>query len=157
MQIRAHNQTDFDQLAELRWLLKASDDPTVSQTEQHSFKRSFCKQLQLSESLGDSIHWGIDDQPKLAGALTIRVVRKELSPSCETGASGYLTNTFVRKDLRGRGLGSQLLKRAIGWANEEHLELLIVWPSEHSYPFYRRAGFRGESDPLELALQNTST
>jgi len=28
------------------------------------------------------------------------------------------------------------------------LELLIVWPSDQSYPFYERAGFRRETDPL---------
>ncbi len=32
------------------------------------------------------------------------------------------------------------------------LELLIVWPSDASYPFYRRAGFKGCDDPLQLVL-----
>lgn len=157
MQIKVHKPTDFQQLAELRWILKAEEDSGIAHVEQASFIRNYCDQLKLSESIGDTVHWVIEDPPILVGALTIRIVRKELSPGSEAGAWGYLTNVFVREDFRARGIGSQLLNQAIGWAVDQHLELLIVWPSERSYSFYRRAGFVGESDPLELVLHPDGT
>ncbi|MEM9097238.1 MAG: GNAT family N-acetyltransferase [Pseudomonadota bacterium] len=154
MQIRAHTARDYHQLAELRWLLKAEDEPILSDGARDRFAQDYEEQLRSSDALGDTQHWVIDDAPLLAGALTIRIVRKELSPQADTAAWGYLTNMFVRESLRRRGLGSELLKHAIDWAIATDLELLIVWPSECSYSFYRRAGFRGESDPLELLLED---
>jgi GNAT superfamily N-acetyltransferase len=65
---------------------------------------------------------------------------------------GYLTNSIVIPEKRNLGLGSQLLEVIKCWARDLGLELLIVWPSEASYPFYRRAGFEGRDDPLELLL-----
>ncbi|MEM9046202.1 MAG: GNAT family N-acetyltransferase [Pseudomonadota bacterium] len=153
MQIRTHTPSDYQQLAELRWLLKAEDEPTLSDSDRDRFARDYGEQLRLSDALGDTVHWVIDDMPLLSAAVTIRVVRKELSPHADTAAWGYLTNMFVRKGLRGRGLGTELLKHAVDWAAAKDLELLIVWPSERSYAFYRRAGFCGESDPLELLLE----
>ncbi len=40
----------------------------------------------------------------------------------------------------------------IDWALEQRLELLIVWPSERSVSFYRRAGFAPSAEMLELHL-----
>ena len=65
---------------------------------------------------------------------------------------GYLTNSIVIPEKRNQGLGSRSLESIKSWAFELGLELLIVWPSEASYPFYRRAGFKGRDDPLELML-----
>ena len=152
MRIRAHEPTDHAQLAELRWLLKAGDHPAASDDEREVFCRDYCEQLRESDGLGDTVHWVIEDDRQLVGGLTIRIVRKELSPGRDPGKWGYVTNTFVRAEWRGRSLGSDLLHRAIAWATKERLELLIVWPSELNYPFYRRAGFRGDTDPLELVL-----
>ena len=150
--IRPHRSADYEQLAELRWLLKADGDSHTDDTQKSEFFGKYLQQLQMSDELGDTIHWVIDDDARLVGVTTIRVVRKELSPVKEPSTWGYLTNTFVRADWRGRGHGTQLLKRAINWAGEQGLELLLVWPSEASYQYYRRAGFSGESDPLELVL-----
>ncbi|MEO0569506.1 MAG: GNAT family N-acetyltransferase [Pseudomonadota bacterium] len=152
MEIRPHRPKDFQQLTELRWLLKTEDDPTVSEDKKANFQTAYFNQLHFSEKLGDTVHFVIDDAPKIAGALTIRIVRKELAPVSEASSWGYLTNTYVTNECRGRGLGSKLLNNAIAWAREIQLELLIVWPSERSYSFYRAAGFCGESDPLELVL-----
>ena len=37
-------------------------------------------------------------------------------------------------------------------ARADGLGVLVVWPSDRAHPFYRRAGFAGDSDPLELQL-----
>ena len=120
MQIRVHSVSDFEQLAELRWLLKAEDsiDKPLGKTE---FCRDYCKQLRSSETLGDTINFVIEDAQTLAAALTIRIVRKELSPGRAVGAWGYLTNVIVREKCRDRGLGTRLLKYAVRWSVEKRL------------------------------------
>ena len=156
MRIRKHEPTDYEQLAELRWLLKASDGGKNNPAERAAFSRAYREQLRDSDTLGDTVHFVIEDGPRLVGAVTLRLVRKEHSPGDEPGIWGYVTNTFVRPAYRNRGLGRDLLGFAIDWATDIRLELLIVWPSEQSYSFYRRAGFRGDSDPLELVLTSFS-
>ena len=84
--------------------------------------------------------------------MTTRFVRKELSPATQQSYWGYLTNSFVQEDRRNQGLGTQLLKYCINKCRQRRLELLIVWPSDRSYEFYRRQGFVGTHDPLELLL-----
>jgi GNAT superfamily N-acetyltransferase len=110
------------------------------------------KHLEDSDRDGRTAHWLIDDEGVIVGVMTVRIVQKEPSPSKERGSWGYLTNSFVMPERRNRGLGTQLLRSIRSWAIDLGLELLIVWPSEASYPFYRRAGFKGRDDPLELLL-----
>ena len=98
------------------------------------------------------MHWLIEDGDIIAGMMTVRIVQKEPSPVEESAVWGYLTNSIVVPEKRNCGLGSRLLEAIKSWATDQGLELLIVWPSEASYPFYRRAGFAGRDDPLELLL-----
>jgi GNAT superfamily N-acetyltransferase len=60
-----------------------------------------------------------------------------------------MTNVYAEPEVRGRGIGSQLLTRVVEWASEIGLEFLVVWPSEESIAFYDRAGFRRSPDALE--------
>ncbi len=56
------------------------------------------------------------------------------------------------EELGNCDLGTRLLNGVKSWAADLGLDLLIVWPSEASYRFYRRAGFQGRDDPLVLYL-----
>jgi GNAT superfamily N-acetyltransferase len=68
------------------------------------------------------------------------------------GSWGYLTNCYVLPPYRKEGVGSGLLDAVKGWAEAQRLELLVVWPSERSYPFYERSGLVRYPDPLVLKL-----
>jgi hypothetical protein len=46
------------------------------------------------------------------------------------------------------------MKTVVNWAQEEDLELLIVYPSERAEGFYRRAGFYMENEVMELRLRD---
>lgn len=153
MDIRPHSTDDFAQIAELRWHLKTDDGVTKTAFEKAGFAQSYLVHLQEAERVGDTFHWVIEGETELLGVATIRLVRKEPSLSGIAGAWGYLTNVIVREPHRNKGLGSRLLSSVIDWARASGLELLIVWPGERSYAFYRRAGFVGQDDPLQLELQ----
>lgn len=155
MQFRPHTASDHSAIAELRWLLKTIEEegePATGPGLRQEFTRGYTAQLEASDEAGDTVHWVAETGGALAGVLTIRLVRKELSPGKEPGHWGYLTNVAMREEFRDRGLGTQLLRHAIDWSRANALELLVVWPSERSYPFYRRAGFVGRDDPLTLDL-----
>ena len=54
---------------------------------------------------------------------------------------------FVLPECRNAGVGHLLLAAVIAEAEAQHLERLVLSPSERSVPFYRSAGF-GEAHQL---------
>ncbi len=152
MEIRPHTAADYAAIAELRWLLKTDGGRRCDDLCRQEFIDLYRRHLEASDRDGHTVHWLIDDGGTIAGVMTVRIVTKEPSPGQEIGSWGYLTNSFVLPDQRNRGLGTQLLGAVRSWATDLGLELLIVWPSEASYPFYRGAGFEGRDDPLVLIL-----
>ncbi len=84
--------------------------------------------------------------------IFVQRIRKVPSPLDPVVRFGYVTNVYTRPSYRNRGIGTELLSRVLGWAREEHLETLIVWPSDLSVGFYQRAGFRADNDVLELEI-----
>lgn len=54
---------------------------------------------------------------------------------------GYVSNMFVRAELRNRGIGSALLQAVISAADERDYARLVLSPSEEAIAFYERAGF----------------
>jgi GNAT superfamily N-acetyltransferase len=152
MEIRRHTSSDYHAIAELRWQLKASEAPGLDGQRKREFLSRYLKHLQDCDKEGRTVHWLIDDGGTVLGVMTVRIVQKEPSPVEESESWGYLTNSVVIPEKRNLGLGSQLLEAVKFWATDLGLELLVVWPSEASYSFYRRAGFKGRDDPLELLL-----
>lgn len=155
MEIRPHTPADYRAIAELRWLLKAGELSEPDDDRKQEFLGRYQTHLEDADEEGHTVHWLIDDSGVIAGVMTVRIVQKEPSPIEEPDHWGYLTNAVVIPEKRRLGLGTQLLETIKNWATAIGLEVLIVWPSDDSYRFYRRAGFKGRDDPLELAL-NTS-
>ena len=54
---------------------------------------------------------------------------------------GYVSNMFVREDLRNRGIGSALLAAILRHADEHHYERVVLHPTAASRLLYARHGF----------------
>jgi GNAT superfamily N-acetyltransferase len=76
-----------------------------------------------------------------AGMASLFEYRRMPRPGRPDSRWGYVSNMFVREDLRDRGIGSALLSAVIAAAGERGYARLVLSPSERSLPFYRRAGF----------------
>jgi GNAT superfamily N-acetyltransferase len=76
-----------------------------------------------------------------AGMASLFEYRRMPRPGRPDSRWGYVSNMFVREDLRDRGIGSALLAAVIAAAGERGYARLVLSPSERSLPFYRRAGF----------------
>ncbi len=153
MKIRRHTSSDYHAIAELRWHLKKDDVLGLNDHRKRAYVDQYVRHLVETDQEGRTVHWLIEEDGAVVGVMTVRIVQKEPSPVRESGSWGYLTNSFVVPEKRNRGLGTQLLEAIKSWATDLGLELLIVWPSAASYPFYHRAGFKGRDDPLELILK----
>ena len=101
------------------------------------------------------------DPGLLHGCMYLQCVEKVPVPGGIRRFWGYVTNSYVASEVRGKGVGQKLLNSLIDAGRERSLEFLIVWPSQESVPFYERSGFRPVSEvhvgpddepPLELLL-----
>jgi GNAT superfamily N-acetyltransferase len=92
--------------------------------------------------------WVAEVDREIVSHMFVGLVDKIPRPTREHRWIGYLTNVYTHPEHRNRGIGAALLERVTAWARESDVELLVVWPSDESVPFYERAGFTSGRDPL---------
>ena len=143
---------DIESLAYLRWRLSTDELPVSNPLERKEFIAAFCSALPSIEACDRLVHFVAEREGQAIAALSIVKVMKIPRPGDIWGHWGYLTNVYTLTEFRNKGIGAGLLAAARSWAEAQQLELLIVWPSDRSYEFYERAGFRRETDPLSLKI-----
>ena len=75
------------------------------------------------------------------GMASVLEYRRMPRPGQPDGRWGYVGTVFVREDVRGRGIGSALLRTLTAAADERGYARLVLSPSARSVALYRRAGF----------------
>lgn len=74
---------------------------------------------------------------------TSRVVAYCVSALTHDGA-GEVDSLFVESDLRGHGIGTELVRRALEWLRSEKAAAIIIevaYGNDEALPFYERFGF----------------
>lgn len=143
---------DLPKLARLRWDFRAEEDeiPAVNET---IFIKSCIDFLERGLRTGNWIYWVAKNEGEVVSHIFINTIRPVPRPCQPDDRFGYMTNVYTRPEYRNKGIGSELMKRAMQWAEKEGLELLIVSPGEGSLSFYSRAGFSEETDFMQLRLK----
>jgi GNAT superfamily N-acetyltransferase len=144
---------DFVQIADLRWRLHTGDSEDFDLQERRRFVAEFSRSRVARDEF---IHWVAVIEDRVIATMAVCKVSKLPTPREPSGAWGYLTNCYTMPEYRNKAVGSKLLAEILRWALQENLELLVVWPSERSYPFYLRSDFERRSDPLVCELTPAS-
>jgi GNAT superfamily N-acetyltransferase len=154
--IRLATQSDADELARLRWD-SSTDEVAASGQSFGDFRQGFEEYLQQALESGNWNIWVAELDGRLIANIYVQLVHKVPKPgrfgSQRGNRYGYVTNVYAEPDVRGQGVGSELLKRIAEWARAQELDFLVLWPSEESVRFYERAGFVHSPDALELHFQ----
>jgi ribosomal protein S18 acetylase RimI-like enzyme len=145
---------DLPQLADLRWRLRVDDQPVSDEEAYDRFVADFIRICSTEWQSNEISHWITTDGERVLAIMSIVIVRKLPCPENLHGRWGYISNSYVLPEARDLGVGQRLLSAIKNWAEENELELLVVWPSERAYPFYERAGFTRRADPLVLKLRS---
>jgi GNAT superfamily N-acetyltransferase len=62
------------------------------------------------------------------------------------GNVGWFGNLIVKKEYRGKGAGSQLVKHSIGFLQDKGIETIGLYAYPYLIGFYRDLGFRYDED-----------
>ena len=151
---RLATSSDAETLARLRWnfrleLRPATAPPPRPWQEFEDVMSSFLGEVFTS---GSWAIWVAEEEGQILANLYIRRIRKVPNPVQFFAEIGYVTNVYCVPERRNRGVGDQLMQAAQDWAKAEGVELLFLWPSQRSVPFYLRHGFRRENDILEYLI-----
>jgi GNAT superfamily N-acetyltransferase len=151
--VRAAATVDADELARLRWefRIETGTPPSVTFEAFVDDMRSF-----VGDALGGE-RWNAfaaDVGDRLVGCVWVQFVERVPHPNLRRGERpiAYVTNMYVEPAFRDHGLGRELLDAAVGCARRRGASGGILWPSERSVRFYRRAGFGSDDAPLFLPL-----
>ena len=145
--IRLAARADIEALVEMR-LAFTFEDPETSETMGRSEFEAECSGF-LAEAISSGRWqiWVAELGSQIVAHVYVALIDKVPRPVRENAKIAYLTNVYTRPELRGRGIGAQLIRRAQAAAREARVELMIVWPAEESIDFFKREGFAPD-DPL---------
>jgi len=108
----------------------------------------------LRETLGSGrwAVWIAEADGEVVGTLSVQRIPAVPTPWRTDRGWGYITSVQVVPELRGRGVGRQLMDAALAWARDERLEMLHLWPSPDSVAYYRAVGFSPAASAMEMWL-----
>ena len=151
---RQANPTDFERLAEMRWNFRTelAADPLTRE----KFNEFMPVMLDFLEESYNSRRWMIwvaEQDGMIVSHVYVEIIRKVPRPNRLQARFGYLTNMYTIPEMRGKGIGAELLREAVDWARREELEMVILWPAQGRQGFYARGGFIPEKEALVVNLE----
>lgn len=144
--IRPATPTDAAALAELRFDFRATLDPP--REERADFVDRCTRWMRERLSAGSWRCWVAEEEGRLVGSVWLLPMEKLPNPVGEAEFHGYISNLYVMKQLRGSGLGSELLARALEVCDAEGFDSVFLWPTARSRSLYLRHGFVAGGDLL---------
>ncbi len=153
MEIRLAKPSDSKELAEMRWDFQLEEPSETSSIEKQEFVSICTKFLEDKLSSQQWKCWIALNNSKIIAHVFLQKIDLVPKPqNLNIKQFGYVTNTYTKPDFRNQGVGKKLIEQLVSQAKVEGLETLIVWPSEKSIEFYKRAGFTDKNEVLELNL-----
>lgn len=151
MRFRQATLDDIPALAAARWAFRTESETPIESEE--SFRGRCEAFVRDAMSSGQWVYWVAIDNAELVAHMAVCIVKSIPRPSRLSDQWGYLTDCYTRPEFRSEGIGSELLRHVAEWARSRDLEMLIVWPSDASQPFYARAGFTADDQIRTLRLR----
>ena len=149
--IRAATAADAGALANLRWEFRSGKNAPIETREAFLARCESWMRTELTSSASWRA-WLAEQDGAVVGQVWVHLIQKVPNPAAERERHMYLSNLYVRPEARG-GVGTRLLEAALEWAVSQHVDRVVLWPTDRSRPLYLRHGFTADVDLLELELE----
>lgn len=153
MNFRTALPADIPTLAAMRWDFRTEPLHVLPACPRDDFIAACTAFLQRALAGPLWVVWLAEEDGQIVSHIYIHIIEKVPNPHSLHPRFGYVTNVYTRPAYRNQGIGAQLMQRVKAWAEEQDLEMLVLWPSRRSVPFYQRAGFIRPNDMLTLNLR----
>ena len=154
MIIREATRQDVPVLAQMRWDFTAEDDYIRPDATHEDYEERFGEFFDRVLASGQ---WKIllaEENGQPISHIFMQVIEKVPRPGREERAFGWITNVYTVPEYRNQGIGSRLMECMAQWSKAQHLELMVVWPTQRSVPYYQRAGFEYCIELLQYPLDS---
>ena len=150
MTYRLATPNESKQLAELFWE-HTNEFDSVNPAEKEPYVRECTEHIK--QRLGkDLFCWIAEINGRIISHTNVIIAYKIPRPGKINRKYGRLSTVRTIPEYRNQGVGSALMETVKTWSKEQNLEELLVGPSEQSIQFYERAGFKHETDLMEMTL-----
>jgi GNAT superfamily N-acetyltransferase len=142
---------DVECLSELFWE-HANEFDQLSPADKETFVRE-CSDS-IKERLNIDLYcWVVENNGRIISHTNVIIAHKIPRPGKIIRKWGRLSTVRTVPEYRNQGVGSALMEVVKNWCKKQNLEELHVGPSERSVPFYERAGFKNETDIMEILFE----
>jgi GNAT superfamily N-acetyltransferase len=148
--VRRATNADHDSLASLQWRWRVEEWGRTPESSQPQFRAAFRRWAALHS--GSHTPFVAMEAAHTVGMAWLALIERVPTPHRWRRLGAALQSVYVVPSLRNSGLGASLVAAALDHARATGVDYVIVHPSERSFPFYRRLGFSGSGQHLELLL-----
>lgn len=154
MNIRLGVESDFLQLAEMKWLHCEEDDVDYKEhnldgVDKEKFISEFIDFFKVNKDYKIFI---VDDGTKIMSAMFVYLIPKLPKPNGNAKYIAYLTNVYTRKEYRNKKIGTILLNYIKQYLTNIKCELIFAWPSDNSVKWYKKNAFYQENEIFQCDL-----
>ena len=132
---RQANPNDYQQLGEIRCLFQGPQD--LDHKEKEAFIKNYQEYLQ---QVTQWKCWVAEVNNQIVSHIFLYEVPKMPRPQKFYQSWGYIANVYTIEEYRNQGIGQKLMKFVK--EQNQHLEFLLVPPSDASMSFYEKTGFK---------------
>jgi GNAT superfamily N-acetyltransferase len=147
--IRRATPADAAQLARLRYEFRTSLRRAAQSLESFIPRCTAWMLERLASSTW--LCWVAESGGAIVGHAWLDIIEKIPNPGPEDELHAYITNVYVRDELRNQGIGARLLDAALSYCKANRVDSVILWPTERSRSLYERHGF-ARADNVMLAV-----
>lgn len=148
---RLATANDANCLAELFWEHTDEFEPR-NPADKDTFV-SECAE-NIKQRLGiDLCCWVVESGERIVAHANVIVAQKIPRPGKIIRRWGRLSTVRTIPEFRNQGIGGELMEKIKSWSREQNFEELLVGPSEKSFAFYERAGFKNDNEIMELLFE----
>lgn len=151
MNITLANPDDATELAELRWAFQLEEPTETASVSKEAFIKECSEFVKTSLESGTWKCWVAKENSEIVSHIFLQKVALVPKPqNLNDKYFGYVTNTYTKPEFRNKGIGKELIDELIKYSKSQNFDTLIVWPSEKSIEWYKRAGFSQSNEIFEL-------